>query len=58
MRRNDLRICKNSRFEGMDIAYEINKTEFNLVCDKRGDIDAITSRRTGFIMSHDILINL
>lgn len=42
----------------MDIAYEINKTEFNLVCDKCSDVDAITSRQTGFIMSHDILINL
>lgn len=49
MRRNDLRICKNSRFKETDIAYEINKMEFNLVCDKCGEIDVMTSRQTGFV---------
>lgn len=57
MHQNDLRICKNFRFEETDIAYAMNKTEFNLVCDKCGDVDVVTSRQTGFIASDAVLIN-
>jgi len=57
MHRNDLRICKNSRFEEMDTAYAIDKMEFNLMCGKRG-VDAITSRQMGFTTTRGILINL
>jgi len=42
----------------MDTAYAIDKMEFNLMCGKRGGVDAITSRQMGFTTTRGILINL